>query len=372
MATEILEASSIAWPNPAMWCRAPLPSCMEVPVQHPDDSDSHAHSPRRRGGGPGKGGNGFLQGYLSNPAVLADSRRLATHPIFGLIPYQNFNPTDCLGDASSYSEWLTGMGMGMAENQPQAAAAHGAFASRSARRSSTDTSMPDYVPVENGNPVAEQQQYSARLPQDDDKQGSHAKVRTNTPTTATTSSLGNCDRDAIGFPVMRYDSPFPSDLATKLTHSLLNQSTPINMLQTNFTAPSLDVKSRKETRSLAHSASSCLTPTPSQQQPHQDMRRASQQMYVPCGSSIPLGNVGCDAPVQTAGSQDVCSTGKSGAETVDDGARMALDKGNKRTRNFTPASVRAIDEEDEPRRASPRVRLTSFAEDDIIEHHATT
>lgn len=36
------------------------------------------------------------------------------------------------------------------------------------------------------------------------------------------------------------------------------------------------------------------------------------------------------------------------------------DKGNKRGRNFTPASAKAIDEEDEPRRASPRIRISSI------------
>jgi hypothetical protein len=36
------------------------------------------------------------------------------------------------------------------------------------------------------------------------------------------------------------------------------------------------------------------------------------------------------------------------------------EKGNKRTRTFTPASARAIDEEDEPRRGSPGQRMGSF------------
>ncbi|KAK4162434.1 hypothetical protein QBC43DRAFT_79194 [Cladorrhinum sp. PSN259] len=37
--------------------------------------------------------------------------------------------------------------------------------------------------------------------------------------------------------------------------------------------------------------------------------------------------------------------------------------GTKRTRNFTPASARAIDEEDEPRRVSPRMRIAGFGVD---------
>ncbi|KAH6657508.1 hypothetical protein BKA67DRAFT_655772 [Truncatella angustata] len=45
----ILEASGIAWPNPAMWRRGPFNPTMQVPIEHPTDgSDSHVHSPRRR------------------------------------------------------------------------------------------------------------------------------------------------------------------------------------------------------------------------------------------------------------------------------------------------------------------------------------
>jgi hypothetical protein len=41
------------------------------------------------------------------------------------------------------------------------------------------------------------------------------------------------------------------------------------------------------------------------------------------------------------------------------GPLSAMRKGTKRVRNFTPASARAIDEEDEPRRRSPSLRQTS-------------
>ena len=68
------------------------------------------------------------------------------------------------------------------------------------------------------------------------------------------------------------------------------------------------------------------------------------------------------------------STGEFGANitnqsAIDNALRAvsgnSVDKGSKRLRNFTPASAKVIDEEDEPRRSSPRVRLTPFFEDVI-------
>lgn len=41
------------------------------------------------------------------------------------------------------------------------------------------------------------------------------------------------------------------------------------------------------------------------------------------------------------------------------GPGSGSEKGTKRGRHFTPASAKAIDEEDEPRRASPRMRVAS-------------
>jgi hypothetical protein len=41
-------------------------------------------------------------------------------------------------------------------------------------------------------------------------------------------------------------------------------------------------------------------------------------------------------------------------------AMEQLGSGSKRTRQFTPASARVIDEEDEPRRTSPRARIAGY------------
>lgn len=48
-------------------------------------------------------------------------------------------------------------------------------------------------------------------------------------------------------------------------------------------------------------------------------------------------------------------------------AGSGSEKGTKRNRNFTPASAKAIDEEDEPRRISPRMRISTVIPEDIHE-----
>lgn len=54
------------------------------------------------------------------------------------------------------------------------------------------------------------------------------------------------------------------------------------------------------------------------------------------------------------------------------GSGTAVGNGNgnvKRTRNFTPASTKAIDEEDEPRRASPQMRVRDYAKEYGLEQN---
>lgn len=69
---------------------------------------------------------------------------------------------------------------------------------------------------------------------------------------------------------------------------------------------------------------------------------------------------GSAAPLLTA-------TASGANNTVTPLGEAAPDRCNKRLRNFTPASIKAIDEEDEPRRISPRLRATTFAGQDRCE-----
>lgn len=180
---------------------------------------------------------------------------------------------------------------------------------------------------------------------------------------------------AVPFPVLAHDTSFPSGLADSLTNSLLNQPLPLTAQHHAFHAPSAEVKSRKENRDHQHAGHS---PSPAAGisaagQEHQDIRRVSQQLYIPSGSSIPIGKADVKddnspnvhdhtGPLKSFDNalQAAHASRKPSAETNDEETRQNRERGMKRIRNFTPSSARAIDDEDEPRRLSPRVRLTSF------------
>ncbi|KAF4509293.1 hypothetical protein G6O67_005562 [Ophiocordyceps sinensis] len=344
---DVLESSCIAWPNNSMWRRAPWASSMPVPSYPSDDPDSHAHSPRRRISGM----QGNISGY--------------------------YMPADTFGDVNPYYEWLSAIetgfnGANRAENQANPPR-------RITRRMSTDISMPDYTAsLESGDqlaPPGDRPFLNASLRQDEDDASGHLKVPANTPTT---SGQGSHEQDGIPYPIVTHNSSIPSDLASSLTNSLLNQSIPLYFQQPNFHAPATEVKSRKENRRQqpARPSPSALSAASTLGHDHQEMRRVSQHMYLPPGASVPV----CTVNTQVNSPRDHdCANPESsqqgpfvGGETGASGNKLAAqdlaagdadgttaEKGTKRVRNYTPMSVKTIDDEDdEPRR--PRERLTPF------------
>ncbi|KAG6004399.1 hypothetical protein E4U21_001119 [Claviceps maximensis] len=363
---EILEQSAIAWPNPSMWCGASYAAQMEVPKLQCDDPESHAHSPRHQSSTHGQPMNYF--GNWTNPKMLTGNRR-ATVPNCGTVAHPGFGNPDWYGNAS-YQDYWTAMGLGMAGNIMR-----NGITPRHDRLTGSDISMPDYVPLVAHGQVTDEQ-LAGTLAQDGEKQTANLKVPTNTPTTADVTSH---DRQGTSLPMITHNTSLPSDFADCLTNSLLNQPMPMHFQHPlSCHVPAADVKSRKENRGqlgqLLHGAPPSVAglPETANYYEHQEMRHVSQQMIIPSGSSLPVGIV----DGVKAGLDDTnpgCAIKKGGTDGGDETTtttmtttttRVKLDKGMKRSRNFTPASSRVIDEEDEPRRASPRVRLTPFVEDD--------
>ncbi|KAM4054298.1 NADH dehydrogenase (ubiquinone)-like protein [Hirsutella rhossiliensis] len=374
---DILESSCIAWPNPSMWRRAPFASSMPVPSYPSDDPDSHAHSPRRLTDAVQGNASGYpipgIQGVMGKPSTSSGMRRV-THPAFGTLSQAKSIVADPFGDANSYFEWLSGIGMGV--NDANRVENQGNPQQRMMRRASTDISMPDYTPLESGDqlaPSADRAPFMPSMRQEEDDTSGHMRVPTNTPTT---SGQASHEQDGTPFAIVSHNSSIPSDLAHSLTNSLLNQPMPLHFQQPNFHAPASEVRSRKENRRQQPAG-----PSPSAAstfgQDHQEMRRVSQQMYIPPGASVPVCTV--NSQVNSPQDQDLpgpeqSQQGRSSDSEPGPGSNMVdvkdaavggagvitAEKGTKRIRNYTPASVRAIDEEDEPRRGSPRVRLTPF------------
>jgi hypothetical protein len=187
------------------------------------------------------------------------------------------------------------------------------------------------------------------------------------------------------FSIFHPNMAIPAGLATSLTSSLLNQPAPSQVQHHGSHIPAPEIKSRKETRlqpdarpSPSDDSSTSIPP----QEQHRDLRKVSHQMYMAPGASVPT----VIAPQQIQNhqhpkSRNVSESVKRTASNGDFGANItnqpladtalravsgnSMEKVSKRSRNFTPASAKVIDKEDEPRRPSPRVRLTPFLEDVI-------
>lgn len=180
---------------------------------------------------------------------------------------------------------------------------------------------------------------------------------------------------------MPYNS-IPDDVANSLTNSLLNQSMPAHLQPHGLHPPAFEVRSRKENRrdNLFEPPSSSVALSHSATQDCTEMRKVSQQLYISPGNSVPVGAIPLktDSP-QTQPSSDntgqrtpsmagSCISGGSGADvSFLSLVGQSIEKGTKRTRNFSFGPGNVIDEEDEPKRGSPRVRLTPFVEDVAVD-----
>ncbi|KAH6847203.1 NADH dehydrogenase-like protein [Chaetomium sp. MPI-CAGE-AT-0009] len=343
---EILENNAIAWPNQSMWQCAAFNPAIPAPTYHLDDGpSSHAHSPRRKS---------VPMRHLKNQGFPAPA---VTNAVFhgqaggGLLddpalqmPYLDDNTVsintpfpDPLAD-STYLEWVNSLAKGQ-PGDPWDGLTFWPQGGRNQRQAASDTVMPDYVPGQ----TPEAMHISGPSLEDEPMS---IKVPTNTPT-------GGTD-DGQDTPLeINQQTILSSDFASSLTRSLLNQPFPLPAHHHNPCKNS-------QPAMLGRTITVDTTPTAS----------ASSGPSCPEFGSI-MASLGCDSSgsslatpgnsVQTEpsssggqGSADVLSSGK-GTNKVYSGIPT------KRSRNFTPASVRAIDEEDEPRRASPYVRGTGFS-----------
>ncbi|KAI0424460.1 hypothetical protein F5Y09DRAFT_139426 [Xylaria sp. FL1042] len=397
---DILESSGIAWPNPAMWRRGPFNPTMPVPSQqHEDGPEAHIHSPRRR--------SSFVKSAMSSSgyhSACANTSQMDANTFIGNMPNtQNliqrsvnaqqvgymdpFNPNKA--DVSSFFDWPNNLGI---VGQPQVTEiGKGKSSNRRSNNhskiSTSDTSMPDYS---SSNSTGAQlmtdfqpMNFGVINVDDPDTSNIAPKAPANTPTALADANfvedLG-INIDKMGTPGNTPPSTdffttsttnFSAELATSLTHSLLNQPHPLPVQGPNIAIPAPEIKSRKENR-LNNEAS--MEGTTSLD--HIDMRKVSQSVYGQIGkTSRDTSSTTNSPPSQSAFSGVFSHRSLSGPEFGNDLTNSGIlfahgsnepitatdsrigsgsDKGIKRTRQFTPASAKAIDDEDEPRRISPR------------------
>ncbi|KAI8947973.1 hypothetical protein F4801DRAFT_483938 [Xylaria longipes] len=396
---DILESSGIAWPNPAMWRRGPFNPTMPVPSkQHEDGPEAHLHSPRRR--------SSFVKSAASssgyNPAS-ANASQIDANNFMGSMPNAQsllqrgmngtqlgyldpFNPNKA--DISSFFDWPNTFGvvghsqvtdMGKVKPSSRRANTH-------SKISTSDTSMPDYSSSNcSGAQLMTDFQPMTFVASLDDPDTSNLapKAPVNTPTTLVESSFV----DDLGIDINKLGTPgntpsptdffttsttnFSTELATSLTHSLLNQPHPLPVQGLNIGIPAPEIKSRKENRLNQDGSIEGTTSLD-----HIDMRKVSQSVYGQVGkTSRDTSSTTNSPPSQGTFSGAFSHRSFSGPEFGNDLTNSDIlfthgnaelnavtegrvgsgsDKGIKRTRQFTPASAKAIDDEDEPRRNSPR------------------
>lgn len=193
--------------------------------------------------------------------------------------------------------------------------------------------------------------------------------------------------DATSFPVqLDYEFPNPAisaELAQSLTHSLLNQPHPLHgtsqFVQSHqIPLPASEVRSRKENRHLNNASSTrspSSNPSPSVETQIRKFSHASNAFGVighdrdssGTGPSFSrrtsTGEFGGSITNQASSCQTYAGVAASAAAPS-----SGSEKGTKRDRSFTPASAKAIDEEDQPQRVSPRM-CTSTASFSGNENH---
>ena len=384
--------------------------------------ESHAHSPRRhigklqatrltkpQGFPPSVSAANPYQVQAHHPHPHTSSNLFST-PGFQMPPNPRVTPgsglslsyPDPFSEPAAYVEWMNSMTFCQPPGELGGNKNMWSSSSRSAsKNSSNDTSMPDYGSSQSfGVGLGEPMHLSGNSLEEDPLS---TQVPTNTPTAAPGQDN---QRARYTMPGQQYSSLLPPELATSLTHSLLNQPHPLPVMPHTIPLPSSEVKSRKENRHLTigHPSSSQSTP---QNGDHAEIRKFSQPSFSLVGnlggSNLAISSSAGENPIvnspslqtifsaatSNAPSAGTVSRNNSAGEFVPnqssnaangngntaaaapnrplaDASNTALSSsagntaGVKRTRNFTPASLKAIDDEDEPRRASPRARTGAY------------
>ncbi|KAI1329204.1 hypothetical protein F5Y16DRAFT_367005 [Xylariaceae sp. FL0255] len=392
---EILESSGIAWPNPAMWRRGPFNPTMPVPTkQHEDGAEAHIHSPRRRSsaaimataGSSGYGQLGMAHLNATNLVGVESSGQDFVQKSGEGAKTSFLDPfNQNKGDVSSFFDWQGTFGTAGA-TQDDPTKGRTAVRRTGQGKSSSDTPMPDYTSSSShgGQRMSEFEPMNLFVGHDDNDMNNLApKAPTNTPTTFAPSSFV----DDFGMGINKVGTPgntppsieffshsnptFSTELATSLTHSLLNQPLPLPVHGSNSAIPATEIKSRKENRFMNDP-----TAAPIGHLDHVDMRKVSQSAFSGLKGSHEASAAATNSPLSHktfsgAFSDRSLTAQQFGNELTNNTVLLQQanadvtpvadsridgggDKNVKRTRQFTPASVKAIDDEDEPRRSVSR------------------
>ncbi|GAB1317455.1 hypothetical protein MFIFM68171_07665 [Madurella fahalii] len=208
----MLEMSEIAWPNPSMW---PTRLTRPVPMYHAEGAGSHAHSPRKKSWSRNIRNQRFPTpimgsgGFPGNPAVQVPYYGWSNTGPGNMFPYH-----DPFSGSEAYTDWVASM------TRENTAKYWPASLFRPRGQTNSDISMPDYVP--SSGPESDSVQISEPGQGED---VTSLYVPKNAP--AAGVEQGFLSTQGTEFQLLSDPTTLSPDFASSLTQSLLNQPVPL-------------------------------------------------------------------------------------------------------------------------------------------------
>ncbi|EHK50475.1 hypothetical protein TRIATDRAFT_270238 [Trichoderma atroviride IMI 206040] len=390
---EILEASGIAWPNPSMWRRIPVATSMTVPSYPSDDTESHAHSPRRKhsrtNAGLTKSSTENVHKIITNRSLRLGQRKtsMQSGSSRSTSGSTSTGTMETVNDSDAYFDWLNGMGLGMPDMYRLREQENFPDIRQIGRKSSnvnaqghmvgkTSYSGQRFGLQELGDEEESDSLGYLRIPSEaldfntsysQDMQGTDGEERVKF---AFDNDL-DFERTGLFLPRIPQENSLSIDFQNTLAHSLLNQPMPAHMLANNLhttSVPELRVPREDYIPQTAGPSPSTTSSVSASLRDQFEVGKTAQHPYT--ARKAMLRTESFDSRVRTSTRPDakqhissVLSTQESEPVeefAMENAATHTGDKGAKRRRDSTLTPTSAAKSDDNHNRSSPRARLTAL------------
>lgn len=389
---EILEASGIAWPNPSMWRRIPVAASMTVPAYPSEDTESHAHSPRRK---HSRTNAGLTKSSTENVHRIITNRPLRNGQRKSSIQSGSSRSTsgststgtmETINDSDAYFEWLNGMGLGMPDMYRLGEQETFQEIGQNGRKSYSVNAQ-GHVP---GKSYLGQRFGLQELGGEEESDNfGYLKMPSEALNLDTAYSQNLQDTDGkkrakfafgndLGYehmglflPQLPQDSLLSIDFQNTLAHSLLNQPMPAHMLANNIhTTPISELRLPREDHipQTAGPSPSNASSASASVKDQCEVGKAAQHPFT--AHKVNLQTESFGSRVHRSTRPDVkqhissvlsgLESGSMGELVMGNVATPTDDKGAKRSRDSISTPISAAKSDDTQKRSSPRARLTAL------------
>ncbi|KAL6693921.1 hypothetical protein J3F84DRAFT_400412 [Trichoderma pleuroticola] len=372
---EILEASCIAWPNPSMWRRVPIVTSMAVQAYPSDDTDSHAHSPRRKysriTANPPSSSTESFHSAMANRSIRLGHRKSGyqSGSSRSTSGSTSTGTLESINDSSAYFEWLNGMGTGATDMYRFGEQQLFPPTGQKGRKPSNIDLQP-YMPISNGmGPYLDQPfgLQNFRHGADRDQFG-----YLNTPAEVSDIETSRYkDSQGLFLPRFAEDSAFSIDVSNSFAHSLLNQPTPAHLLASNLHAATSNSElgpHREDCLQAPGQSPSSISSTSNSHGDHGEVHKGARRPYntrsisaqAESNRSREYRSARPDISQQISSVEDYLSALESGSMAVENAATQSIEKGTKRPRDSASAPASAVKSDDNQQRPNPRAHLAAL------------